>query len=37
MKAADEEVQRVFKNMTPAVVTQMIKRGINHWKWILHR
>lgn len=29
MKAADEEVQRVFKNMTPAVVTQMIKRGIN--------
>ena len=28
MKAADEEVQRVFKNMTPAVVTQMIKRGI---------
>ena len=29
MKAADEEVQRVFKNMIPAVVTQMIKRGIN--------
>ena len=29
MRAADEEVQRVFKNMTPAVVTQMIKRGIN--------
>lgn len=29
MKAADEEVQRVFKNMTPAVVIQMIKRGIN--------
>lgn len=29
MKAADEEVQRVFQNMTPAVVTQMIKRGIN--------
>lgn len=29
MKAADEEVQRVFKNMPPAVVTQMIKRGIN--------
>ena len=29
MKAAAEEVQRVFKNMTPAVVTQMIKRGIN--------
>lgn len=29
MKAADEEVQRTFKNMTPAVVVQMIKRGIN--------
>lgn len=29
MKGADEEVQRVFRNMTPAVVTQMIKRGIN--------
>ena len=29
MKAADEEVQRMFRNMTPAVVTQMIKRGIN--------
>lgn len=29
MKAADEEVQRMFKNMTPAVVTQLIKRGIN--------
>lgn len=29
MKAADEEVQRVFKNMTPAVVTQMIKKGID--------
>lgn len=29
MKAADEEVQRAFRNMTPAVVTQMIKRGIN--------
>ena len=29
MKAADEEVQRMFKNMTPAVVTQMIKQGIN--------
>lgn len=29
MKAADEEVQRVFKNLTPAVVTQMIKRGMN--------
>ena len=29
MKAADEEVQRMFRNMTPAVVTQVIKRGIN--------
>ena len=29
MKAADEQVQRMFKNMTPAVVTQMIKNGIN--------
>lgn len=29
MKQADEEVQRVFCNMTPAVVTQMIKKGIN--------
>ena len=29
MKAADEEVQRMFRNMTPAVVTQMIKRGVN--------
>lgn len=29
MKAADEEVQRVFKNMTPAVVTQMIKKNLN--------
>ncbi len=29
MKQADEEVQRVFRNMTPAVVTQLIKRGIN--------
>lgn len=29
MKAADKEVQRVFQNMTPAVVTEMIKRGIN--------
>lgn len=28
-KYADEEVQRAFKNMTPAVVTQMIKEGIN--------
>lgn len=29
MKAADEEVQRAFRNLTPAIVTQMIKRGIN--------
>ena len=29
MKAADEEVQRMFSNMTPAVVTQLIKRGVN--------
>lgn len=29
MKAADEEVQRVFRNMTPSVVTNMIKEGIN--------
>ena len=29
MKAADKEVQRVFANMTPAVVTEMIKQGIN--------
>lgn len=29
MKAADEEVQRTFANMTPAVVTRMIKQGIN--------
>lgn len=29
MKAADEEVQRVFANLTPAVVTEMIKKGIN--------
>ena len=30
MKAADEEVQRYrLKNMTPAVVTQLIKQGIN--------
>lgn len=29
MKAADEEVQRAFRNMTPATVTEMIKRGIN--------
>ena len=29
MKATDEEVQRVFANLTPAVVTEMIKKGIN--------
>lgn len=29
MKAVDEEVQRTFKNMTPATVVEMIKRGIN--------
>lgn len=29
MKAADEEVQRAFKNMTPSVVMEMIRRGIN--------
>lgn len=29
MKSVDEEVQRVFKNMTPAVVTQLIKKGVN--------
>ena len=29
MKAADEEVQRTFKNMTPSVVMEMIKQGIN--------
>lgn len=29
IKAADEEVQRVFKNLTPAVVMQMIKKGIS--------
>lgn len=29
MKAADENVQRVFKNLSPAVVTEMIKKGIN--------
>lgn len=29
MKAADKEVQRVFANMTPSVVTEMIKKGIN--------
>lgn len=29
MKDADEAVQRVFRSMTPAVVLQMIKKGIN--------
>lgn len=29
MKAADEEVQRAFHNLTPATVIQMIKREIN--------
>ncbi|MGN0348834.1 MAG: DUF6240 domain-containing protein [Roseburia sp.] len=29
MKAADEQVQRVFKNMTPLVVTELIKQGQN--------
>ncbi len=29
MKQADEEVQRVFRNLTPVAVTQLIKRGIN--------
>lgn len=29
MKAADEDVQRMFRNMTPQVVTAMIKKGIN--------
>ena len=29
MKQADEEVQRVFRNLTPATVTEMIKQGIN--------
>lgn len=29
MKAADEEVQRTFKNMTPSVVLEMIRKGIN--------
>ena len=28
IKAADAEVQRAFDNMTPAVVLQMIKKGI---------
>ena len=29
MKAADEEVQRTFRNLTPATVTELIRRGIN--------
>lgn len=29
MKAVDEEVQRAFKNMTPATVVEMIKSGAN--------
>lgn len=29
MKDVDEEVQRAFRNLTPATVTEMIKRGIN--------
>lgn len=29
MKDADEEVQRAFRNLTPATVTEMIRRGIN--------
>lgn len=29
MKAADEEVQRIFSGLTPKVVTQLIKDGIN--------
>lgn len=29
MKAADEEVQRAFANLKPAVVRQMIKEGVN--------
>lgn len=29
MKAADEEVQRVFKNLTPSVVIEMIRKGEN--------
>lgn len=29
MKQTDEEVQRVFRNLTPATVTEMIKQGIN--------
>lgn len=29
MKAVDEEVQRTFRNLTPATVIEMIRRGIN--------
>lgn len=29
MKEADEKVQRVFANLTPSVVTKMVKDGIN--------
>lgn len=29
IKAADEEVQRAFRNLTPATVTEMIRRGVN--------
>ena len=29
MKAADEEVQRVFKNLTPRVVIEMLRKGEN--------
>lgn len=29
MKAADEEVQRVFKNLTPSVVIEMLHKGEN--------
>lgn len=29
MKAVDEEVQRTFRNLTPATVIEMIRRGVN--------
>lgn len=29
MKAADEEVQRVFKNMSPRVIIEMLRKGVN--------
>ena len=29
IKAVDEEVQRTFRNLTPAAVTELIRRGIN--------